>query len=295
MIHRGQVIVRDCGPSRKSYSSKSIVEEYRNDYAILGIVEVDADGYPQHVIQEIFHDRTQAEPSFWVNDRKRPFKGEGPGNDIGDLARNTIWPRPNPEFGMGGGGILLRDNRMPARPGRKTCFILGITSLFSGSLLNHHIYDVGGRLDGPSEAFLSDFGRGGAIQLSTPVDSQIEIGLPLSSLMKLPLWGWGEEKVGFISTMDLATIDICSRIEHLMAIGHRTENEQAELDAFMKSDLGWIFSHTHRDEEYRKFREEMLKVRPNRPWDSIMTKSEMEADENLAETIIRRMLTDCPS
>src|SRR3546814_3625968 len=93
--------------------------------------------------------------------------------------------RPDPLFGIGGGGILFRDCRMPAPDGRKISLILAVASLPRGTLKNHHIYELTGTAE-----------QNGSFALANPVDSEIPYGESLNSLLKLPLWGWGDEKVG---------------------------------------------------------------------------------------------------
>src|SRR3546814_8190518 len=78
--------------------------------------------------------------------------------------------------------------------------------------------------------------RSGAFILSNPVDSEIPMGESLSTLLKLPLWGWGDEKIGFVSTMDLPTIDECMRYEALNMLDGRTPEQDAELEAIRRRD-----------------------------------------------------------
>src|SRR3546814_18789349 len=83
--------------------------------------------------------------------------------------------------------------------------------------------------------------------------------LSLNSLLKLPLWGWGDEKVGFVSTMDLPTIDECSKYDALSALENRTPEQEAELETIRKGEVGWIFNSSSKDETYQAYRREMLK------------------------------------
>src|SRR3546814_16854762 len=62
------------------------------------------------------------------------------GCDLGGLVNETEWPRPDPLFGIGGGGILFRDCRMPAPAGRKLVLVLAVASLPAGTLLLHNIH-----------------------------------------------------------------------------------------------------------------------------------------------------------
>src|SRR3546814_16930663 len=93
---------------------------------------------------------------------------------------------------------------MPAPDGRKIVLVLAVASLPAGTLLNHHIYDLTGNAENK-----------GAFILSNPVDSEIPMGESLSTLLKLPIRGWGDEKLGFVWTMALPTIDECMRYDAL--------------------------------------------------------------------------------
>src|SRR3546814_9507645 len=87
------------------------------------------------------------------------------------------------------------------------------------------------------------------------------MGESLSTLLKLPLWGWGDEKIGFVSTMDLPTIDECMRYEALNMLDGRTPEQDAELEAIRRSEVGWIFRYSSTDETYQAYRRELLKAR----------------------------------
>src|SRR3546814_20092303 len=78
------------------------------------------------------------------------------------------------------------------------------------SLRNNQIYDLTGNAENK-----------GLFILSNPVDTEIPMGESLSTMLKLPLWGSGDEKIGFVSTMDLPTIDECMRYEALNMLEDR--------------------------------------------------------------------------
>src|SRR3546814_2653380 len=68
MIHRGQLLVRDCGPSSKSYSSDAIGTEFRHDYAFVGIAEVDAHRYLEHIVRGFLQTSLNADLRFQTTD-----------------------------------------------------------------------------------------------------------------------------------------------------------------------------------------------------------------------------------
>jgi hypothetical protein len=285
MIYRGQLLVRDCGASSKTYSSDTVGTEFRHDYAFVGLAEVDKRRYPEHFIQGFLQSGSLSDLKFQTTDfyQRAAFSR---GCDLGGLVHETKWPRPDPLFGIGGGGILFRDCRMPAPEGRKIVLVLAVASLPTGTLLNHHIYDVTGSAE-----------TGGAFSLSSPVDSEIPMGESLSTLLKLPLWGWGDEKIGFVSTMDLPSIDHCIRYEELDTLETRTPEQDAELEAIRRGELGWVFKFSATDRTYQAYRREMLKIRPNPRWDRVMSKSEQEAESELCTKVLKRVLKleECPS
>src|SRR3546814_4519805 len=146
MIYRGQLLVRDCGASRKTYSSDTIGTEFRRDYAFVGLAEVEKRRYPEHFIRGFLQSGSLSDLRFQTTDfyQRAAFSR---GCDLGGLVNETEWPRPDPLFGIGGGGILFRDCRMPAPDGRKIVLVLAVASLPAGTLLNHHIYDLTGNAE----------------------------------------------------------------------------------------------------------------------------------------------------
>lgn len=278
MIHRGQLLVRDCGPSSKSYSSDAIGTEFRHDYAFVGIAEVDAHRYLEHIVRGFLQTSLNADLRFQTTDYCKRIAFHR-GSDLGGLVHETKWPRPDPLFGIGGGGILFRDCRMPTPDGRKISLVLAVASFPRGTLKNHHIYELTGSAE-----------QNGSFALANPIDSEIPYGESLNTLLKLPLWGWGDEKVGFVSTMDLPTIDECSRYDALSAIENRTPEQEAELETIRKGEVGWIFNSSSNDETYQAYRRKMLQIRPNPAWDSVMTKSEQDADSVLASKVLKQLL-----
>src|SRR3546814_9087380 len=95
MIHRGQRLVRDCGPSSKSYSSDAIGTEVRHDYAFVGIAEVDAHRYLEHIVRGFLQTSLNADLRFQTTDYCKRIAFHR-GSDLGGLVHETKWPRPDP-------------------------------------------------------------------------------------------------------------------------------------------------------------------------------------------------------
>src|SRR3546814_11104463 len=75
MIYRGQLLVRDCGASRKTYSSDTIGTEFRRDYAFVGLAEVEIRRYPAHFIRGFLQRGSLTHPRFQT-DRKSAEYGK---------------------------------------------------------------------------------------------------------------------------------------------------------------------------------------------------------------------------
>src|SRR3546814_20655861 len=112
-----------------------------------------------------------------------------------------------------------------------------------------HIYDLTGNAENK-----------GAFILSNPVDSEIPMGESLSTLLKLPLWGWGDEKIGFVSTMDLPTIDECMRYEALSMLDGRTPEQDQQLEALRRREAGWLFRYPCKEAETSYVEGECLEI-----------------------------------
>lgn len=288
MIHRSQLLVREFGASRSSFNAAPIGTETRRDYAMIGIAEVDEGRYPEHIVHGFVCYPCNGTVILHSTDHQRSLGRESQACDLGSLATHNIWPRPDPLFGVGGGGIVFRDCRMPSEPGKKIMLVLAIASLPAGTLKHHHLYEAKGNIASTTaNGLVFDHGR---LELTDPVETQIRMGENLATLLKIPLWGWGAEKVAFRSTMDLATLDQCERIETLQENYERTEAEQSEYDQLMRSEVGWIFRHTANDETYQAYRREMVKERPRSRWDSIITETEQQEEGRLAAKILQRLL-----
>src|SRR3546814_17300291 len=65
---------------------------------------------------------------------------------------------------------------------------------------------------------------------------------------------------------------------------------EAELETIRKGEVGWIFNSSSKDETYQAYRREMLKIRPNPAWDSVMTKREQDADGAHASEVLKQLL-----
>src|SRR3546814_7131096 len=92
MIYRGQLLVRDCGASRKTYSSDTIGTEFRRDYAFVGLAEVEKRRYPEYFIRGFLQSGSLSDLRFQTTDfyQRAAFSR---GCDLGGLVNETDWPR----------------------------------------------------------------------------------------------------------------------------------------------------------------------------------------------------------
>src|SRR3546814_15561719 len=103
MIYRGQLLVRDCGASRKTYSSDTIGTEFRRDYAFVGLAEVEKRRYPAHFIRGFLQRGSLSDLSFQTTDfyQRSPLRR---GCDLAGLVHETTCPPPHTQFRTGGAG-----------------------------------------------------------------------------------------------------------------------------------------------------------------------------------------------
>lgn len=261
-------------------------------YAIGGILEVPIGSLQDEVIHP-FMCTTGRDFSGFLAMPPRSVIGSYPIEeaDLGSLLTHPMWSMTAP--GINGGSLLARKTRMPARSGHEILSFCGVL-MFSGNALDEGvIYDLA-----PSQrvGFLGTFGGQSGFDVAARVpcpDLAQMRGNSFSALLKLPIWGFSEQKVGFRSTMRLDVIDECQELSDLLSGGETTATSKraAFLDAGPAGDLAGTRSASARDKDYAEFRKAYDEIGGCRPrWDAVMTAADMERQEAFAREAVSRVL-----
>lgn len=293
-MRRGRVFVRQGPKSRANWKSASKAEDVRHDYVMVGVFELDADSaHEQSLIRPFLADFVQGTLRVGFQHGTLPPSPEHRECDMGDLALQDVWPRPAPETGMGGGGLMLRDTRAPSAPGTRIMTGIMVMSLREGPP-DASIIDLEGEIGGWPK---SEGSRSGYI-VSTAIDSSrpgYMNGMPLNSILKEPIWGWGEEPFGFMSTMDLGIIDQCERFDRIRRSVEGKDPDaidgaaRVELLSMKNSSLSWIVTSSDKDEKFQIFKRKMRERGLVTRRDGVRTVSEEAAFSNAAREILMEM------
>lgn len=281
MTIRGQLIVWDMRAEPKS--------DFKiTNYAGVGIVEAPTGTLPEHQMHGFIGlaDRDGGlllPPTGHMRDISTDVRA----HEIGYTVTNPIWPRPSPASGVNGGGFYFRRTRMPAPIGREILMIAIVATLDSGELANNHRYDLSA-----NARPLGLPGHGLALKLTKAenLDDQIETGQSLAQLLKNPIWGWNAEKFGFVSTMDLQTIDECQRYDDLISEQKPSAEQQAEIEELNHTEAGWILCNHRHDVKFAHFTQQMNDHEPPYRWDGFVTAASEQRREKIAKTIIQRLM-----
>lgn len=213
-------------------------------------------------------------------------------DDLGSLITRPIWT--SPEAGINGGSLFTRKTRMPAAAGHEILSFSGIL-LFAGNPLDENVvYELA-----PTRriGFLKSFGNESGLDVvdAVPCQGLTQMkGHSFNQLLKLPIWGFSDVKVGFRSTMHLSVIDQCEELSQLLASGEttRTSERAALLDAGFAGEIVGTRAASVGDEkfrEYMKIMRENCTVFPR--WDAVMTQSELDTLEAEARDAMVELLS----
>lgn len=264
-IHRGQLFVR--GGWR---------DGARTLHAVAGYAQVDADA-EQHVVTGYAAQRMPDGVLLTGTTHREDIEADDgyvAAGEVDRLITGTRWPRPGGD--LAGGGLVLRRTRIPAPEGQATMIVAGLFSSDGALLDDQHTASIGGTVGG---TLVIDGWR--------CVRHWNTNGSTLSQVLKSRRWGWGEEPWGAVSTMDLASIDEAMALETLLA---DPDAEQAEIDRLRRTPGGGARCGGEADEKYQRFRRQMVdKAGPLR-WDGVLSRSEGERRDRIAERIVRDMM-----
>jgi hypothetical protein len=137
------------------------------------------------------------------------------------------------DLGWGGGTMVLRETRAPSPEGTGLALVLAIARAPAGAFEDATMADlaVHSRSDGSLRP------ASGSIDVTGRCDPDMVRGEALTSIHKMPLWGWGAEPHGFASTMRLDVIDDCTRMQEIALSG---EGDPEEIERLRRSTMGTV-------------------------------------------------------
>jgi len=137
----------------------------------------------------------------------------------------------------------------------------------------------------------TDVGTGGRgiLTLQNPTECpELSKASGLRTLLRTPVWGWGDEKIGLRSTMTLETIAETQEIRRLLAISARTGDEEARLERLKRTSPGWhVIGNTQGDADFAEFMRHVPATLRDDDWSMPVTASQHAERERVAADIVR--------
>lgn len=282
-IRRGRVFIRSLGtPTADWRASGADRRTGGQAYGMVGIVEVD-DAAPWerershrfagllsgHGGSIVFDGRTDA----------AEYEEDVSFSEIDSFITRMRFPRADEiheALGWSGGGMVLRDTRGPASPGTTLATVAIAVCLPEPVLPDAHMASI--VVEGVDRPRSARIEVEGACGLPTN-------GLHLGQVLRMPLWGWGDEPFGFASTMRLDSIDACTKVQDAMIAGDPSKEESFRLRASVQHCV-----QDNSDPIFSAFRRRAAAEGLVRPWDATMTASEMLAKDKASEILIGELL-----
>lgn len=162
-----------------------------------------------------------------------------------------------------------------------------VASLPAGSLNDGHLIEAQGCAG--LERFPVNQERL-TFNILTGKSADLPLGVSLSQILKLPLWGWDAEKYAFRSTLGLENIDACTTLERLRAADHLTQDECEELARLESSEIRSIVQNTAQDPKYAEFKRRMVAECGPIQWDGIDTAETLEQRDGIANRVMREIM-----
>ena len=194
-------------------------------------------------------------------------------SDVGDLVTSLKYPRATER--SSGGSLFIRHSRIPAPEGRRIVLVALVVEAHSGEIDPSQIHEIRGR-DGNM-----------MVQPSHPHHLE-PAGMALSQIHKSPVWGWGEERWGPVSTMRLDVLDMCQELDDAMLSDEPTD--PARLEELNRSHAGWILKSSFRDPKYEDFKRRMIEEGHRSEWAGILTESQAKRRDEAGARIIREIM-----
>ena len=241
--------------SGKAYAGVGVVEMHPGEHPVERLLSVVVTGSYLHLTGE-----------------EQPVDAVHRYSDMAHLVTSLDFSAPTAALGLGGGSLILRETRIPAtQEGQVVCAALLVVrntdidfdsqTIYNLSQVNLHRYEL-------TEARRAGYDP---------------TGMALEQLSKRPVWGWGAEKWGPVSTLHLDAIDQAQAYQD-------RENAGESHPADTPSEMRWLFSH-YRDEQFRRFVKAMNAEGHGVRWDEALTESQCRARDEAATRIVNELLT----
>lgn len=176
-----------------------------------------------------------------------------------------------------GGSLLVRSSRAPVAVGRQIMLAAIVMEKGDHEYRDDVIHE--GTIHGSSMT-ISETGT------ALPFRPH---GMALCQIHKSPIWGWGAELIGPVSTMRLDVIDECAEADAL--VGDERPESAARLEQLMRGPAGWTVQAArkdrHRDHEYKQFRRKMIERFGPIDWSGWRTSAEEHERDAYALEIMR--------
>lgn len=280
-IRRGRVFIRRLGRTTGTWSAGA-TRPSGCGYGMVGVVEID-DATPWK--RERAHGFSclvsgfGGTLSFSGRDTGPSYDQDLSCSEMDSFLTSMDFPRAGDvhgALGWGAGGMVLRDTRGPSSPGTTLAVVAIGLCLPEYALPDAHMasFVVGGD-EAPNVARLK-------VEGPCPL---VTNGTQLSQVHRMPLWGWGDEKFGFTSTLRLDVIDRCTRLEAMMIEGTASTEELRRLQREVQMAV-----QDNSDPMFAEFRRRAAAEGMVRPWDSVLTESEIMTKDQAVDIIVKQLL-----
>jgi hypothetical protein len=210
--------------------------------------------------------------------------------DLGSLLTQPIWTAPRE--GLNGGSIYPRQTRMEAPDGFEIMSFSGVLKFAGEPLDETVVYELASsRRIGLGTTFADQSGMDVVGTRPCPELRKMK-GNSFNELLKLPIWGFSDEKAGFRSTMRLDVLDDCQELHDLLSGGHTTVSSEraAFLDAGHAGSITGSTAATRNDEKFREYMEILREQGHQTPrWDAVMTKADLARQNEIARAAVAEM------
>lgn len=282
-IRRGRVFIRSLGtPTADWRATGSDRRTGGHAYGMVGVVEVDDAAPWERERSHRFAGLITADGGrllFAGSSDAAEYEEDVSFSEIDSFITRMRFPRADgihEALGWSGGGMVLRDTRGPSSPGTTLATVAIAVCLPEPLLPDAHMASI--VVDG------NDRPRSARIVVEEACALPTN-GWQIAQVLKMPLWGWGDEPFGFSSTMRLDSIDACTKVQQAMIDGDPSKEESFRLRAGVQHCV-----QDNSDPIFAAFRRRAAAEGLVRPWDATMTASEMLSKDRASDILIREML-----